>query len=392
MPSGHPGNYTTLTDVTTGQTCSAATALRTEVEMSNERHRILEDAISPFVETVDGYFPRPWFTRHDPMDCTLLLVGASSAKSFPAGDLQKSDLMNALFNRAGTSCCDLYQRFVASPSPSRQNLDRAIQVLEDAGWRVMQTNVTCASAALDSQISPEARRNGTELFKAVMNHVPWRAMVIFGSGAAKRFRRITGVEMPPMADADAQPIAGLLGGKPFFVIPTLAYPGYRSSVWRCVSRCVSALDDLDLAKPNNGECRPNIQRAGPALSPRQPLQRPAPIVLLVGTDTALQAAARGLDLLLADHPELELRSGSSQISLWAPLQRRLFRIKRQGSRVDLLIHRDILAYCEIARDHFDMAPHKNTDFLRLFSDDTSAVKALLNRIRQCLDRVDLASI
>lgn len=359
--------------------------------MSGERHHMLEDAISPFVEPVDGYFPRPWFTRHDPMDCTLLLVGASSAKAFPADSLRKSDFMDALFSRADKSCRDLYQRFAASPSPTRRNLDRAIGVLEDAGWQVMQTNVTCASGSLDSRISPEARRNGAELFKAVMDHVPWRAMVIFGSGAAKRFQRIAGTEMPPMVDADARPIAGLLGGKPFFVIPTLAYPGYRSSVWRCVDRCVSALNDLCLAEQDKAGCRPSIQAETSFMPPEQPLQRPA-VVSLVGADAALQAAARELDQLLADHPELELRTASSQLSLWAPSQRRLFRIKRQGSRVDLLIRRDTLAYCETACDDLDMAPHKNTDFLRLFSDDASAVKALLKRIRDRLDRVDLASL
>lgn len=202
-----------------------------------------EDRIRALTSPRNGIYPRPWTADTDPMPADVLIVGASSARTFRVADVGNHEqFVDALWNRNGKTCRAMYDAATSKPSLTRPNLDRLSQMLATHGLRSLQTNVTCASASYDADVSQDDRAHGTALFKTVVTHVPWRAMILHGAGAGKRFGRAFGVSIPSVpSPEDAAPVWTTIYDRPVFVSPTLAYPGYRTSVWPYLERVVAAI-------------------------------------------------------------------------------------------------------------------------------------------------------
>lgn len=201
-----------------------------------------EDRIRAMTVARAGAYPRPWTTETDPEQADVLIVGASSAKTFRIEDVGSHDhFLDALWNRNGQSCRAMYDAATTKPSRTRPNLDRLSRMLADIGLSSLQTNVACASAPSDAEVSPEDRTHGTALFKAVVAHVPWKVMIVDGVGASERLGRAFGMAMPPVPSPDSKPVQTTIDGRPVFVSPTLAPPSYRSSVWPYLERVVAAI-------------------------------------------------------------------------------------------------------------------------------------------------------
>lgn len=135
----------------------------------------------------------------------------------------------------------MYNAATARPSRTRPNLDRLSRMLTARGLSSLQTNVACASAHYDGELSNDDRAHGTEVFKAVVAHVPWQAMIVYGVGASERFGRAFGISMPAVPSPDAVPKRVNLQGRTVFVSPTLAPPSYRTSVWPYLEQVVEAI-------------------------------------------------------------------------------------------------------------------------------------------------------
>lgn len=207
-----------------------------------------EDRIRAMTVPRDGAYPRPWTTDTDPEHADVLIVGASSAKTFRVADVGNHEqFLDALWNRNGQTCRAMYDAATAKPSPTRPNLDRLSQMLAAHGLTSLQTNVTCASARYDAEVSEKDRAHGTLLFRTVLTRVPWRAMIIYGVGATERFGREFGVAMPPVPSPDTEPVLRAIYDRPVFISPTLASPGYRTSVWPYLERVVTAIVGLPKA-------------------------------------------------------------------------------------------------------------------------------------------------
>lgn len=203
-----------------------------------------EDCIRAMTTPRHDTYPRPWTTDTDPGQVNVLIVGASSAKTFHTADVGSHDhFLDALWNRNGQTCRAMYNAATIKPSRTRPNLDRLSGMLAARGLTSLQTNVTCASGRYDAEVPDEDRVHGTELFKAVVAHVPWKAMIVYGVGASKQFGRAFGVAMPPVPSADSPPVWTTIQGRPVFVSPTLAFPGYLASVWPYIERVVAAITD-----------------------------------------------------------------------------------------------------------------------------------------------------
>ena len=201
-----------------------------------------EDIIRTMTLPRRGAYPRPWMTDTDPDQVKVLIVGASSAKTFHCADVGTHDqFLDALWNRNGRTCSGMYASATNQPSKTRPNLDRLSEMLAARGLTSMQTNISCASAPYDADLSAEDRAHGTEIFKAVVEHVPWRAMIVHGVGASKRFGRAFGMAMPKVPTPDSAPVQVRLRGRAVFVSPTLAPPSYRTSVWPYLERVVEAI-------------------------------------------------------------------------------------------------------------------------------------------------------
>jgi hypothetical protein len=197
------------------------------------------DRIRALTVPRDGIYSRPWTTDTDPSQADVLIVGASSAKTFYVADVgDHEQFLDALWNRNGLTCRAMYDAATAKPSPTRPNLDRLSQMLAANGLTSLQTNVTCASARYDAEISEKDRSHGTLLFKTVVAHVSWKAIIIYGVGATKRFGKAFGLLMPEVPSPASAPVSRVVYDRPVFVSPTLASPGYRTSVWPYLERVV----------------------------------------------------------------------------------------------------------------------------------------------------------
>ena len=202
----------------------------------------LEDQIRTLTAARQGVYPRPWTTDTDPERVDVLIVGASSAKPFRAADVGNHDqFIDALWNRNGRKCRTMYEAATVKPSRTRPNLDRLSEMLTARGFSSLQTNVTCASAPYDSLIGKEDRDHGAEIFKTVVSHVPWKAMIVYGVGACRSFGRIFELAMPPVPSTPTSPAYTTFRNRPVFVSPTLAAPGYRTSVWPYLEQVVKAI-------------------------------------------------------------------------------------------------------------------------------------------------------
>lgn len=232
-----------------------------------------EHLIRALTKPRSGTYPRPWTTDTDPEKADILIVGASSAKTFHVADVGDHDqFIDALWNRNGRTCRAMYDAATTKPSKTRPNLDKLSEMLAAHGLTSLQTNVSCASARYDADISEEDRAHGTEIFKAVVAHVPWRALIVYGVGASERFGRAFDVSMPPVPLPDSPPVRTKVYGRDVFVSPTLAPPRYRTSVWPYLERVVAIL--ADNIPPAEASIRTSISRPEPMqekMSPSTPV-------------------------------------------------------------------------------------------------------------------------
>jgi hypothetical protein len=202
----------------------------------------LEERVRALTEPRGGVFPRPWMTDTDPEKVEVLIVGASSAKTFRAADVgSHDDFIDCLWNRNGKTCKGMYEAATTKPSRTRPNLDKLSRMLAERGLSSLQTNVACASAPYDALLSREDRAQGTALFKTVVSYVPWRAMMVYGVGASERFGTLFGISMPPIPSPNSEARKVTLSARPVFISPTLAPPSYRNTVWPYLERVVEEI-------------------------------------------------------------------------------------------------------------------------------------------------------
>jgi hypothetical protein len=82
-----------------------------------------EDRIRAVTGPRDGAYPRPWTTDTDPALTDVLIVGASSAKTFRVADVGNHEqFLDALWNRNGQTCRAMYDAATARPSSTIANI------------------------------------------------------------------------------------------------------------------------------------------------------------------------------------------------------------------------------------------------------------------------------
>lgn len=203
---------------------------------------MLEDRIRALTKKRNGAYPRPWMTDIDPEQADVLIVGASSAETFHVAAIGSHDqFIDALWNRNGLTCRRMYDAATTKPSRTRPNLDRLSGMLAEHKLTSLQTNVACASGRSDAKVPKKERAHGTELFKAVMMHVPWKAMILYGVRVSKRFGIALDLNMPSVPPPDSAPVSVQFHGRPVYISPTLAFSGYRTSVWPYLGRVVAEI-------------------------------------------------------------------------------------------------------------------------------------------------------
>lgn len=346
----------------------------------------LERRIRAMTVPRHGIYPRPWMTDADPDHADVLIVGASSAKTFHVADVGDHErFLDSLWNRNGQTCRTMYDAATTKPSRTRPNLDRLSEMLSTEGLTSLQTNVTCVSAPYDAQVRKEARAYGTELFKAVVAQVPWRAMIVYGVGAAERFGRALGVTMPPVPPPDSEPVWTTVQERPVFVSPTLAFPQYKRSVWLYLERVVATL-----AKIQEGRDAPVIRsyRSSTELPSRNPHEDADPHGKLPKPDQFNASAANFLVWRrmqeIAAGSGLSFDPGTTQASLFGAPELentdRVFRHAFTASKADILLRKDVFSLDVELQDAGDWKPHRGKAFQRLRTDDLQLLGRILDAV------------
>ena len=348
-----------------------------------------EDLIRVMTNRRSGDYPRPWMTDMDPGQADVLIVGASSAKTFRVADVGNHDqFIDALWNRNGRTCRAMYDAATTKRSRTRPNLDRLSTMLDECGLTWLQTNVSCASARYDNEVSKEDRAHGTKLFKVVVEHVPWRAMIVYGVGASKRFGLAFDVEMPPVPSPDSAPTQVTVRGRTVFVSPTLAPPSYRTSVWPYLERVVAAIANGGAATDTfAAQSKPPLTSYPPTLRPRpdgisscapaKPTDfKKSPANDLVwqrmheiAEASSLAFVPRRQQAKLTDGPEFSSTT-------------RVFRHKFNTVKPDLLVREDVLKCDEGLLEVAAWTTHKTPVFRAVRTDDLQLLGRILDAVEE----------
>lgn len=192
-----------------------------------------ERAIHEATLPLNGQLPRPWMTDlSDPLSAEVFIVGRNPARSYDAGVLSHARHLDALFNRNGESCRELYQEISGTPSPTRNNIDQFRSLLREAGiTRILETNVICYSSPMSADLAAAkhagGRRAGEEIFRLLLGAVRPRVLIAHGSGTIKDLGRILGVQLPNAPEQSGMPVTAEVDGMRLILLPSLAPPAWN---------------------------------------------------------------------------------------------------------------------------------------------------------------------
>lgn len=333
----------------------------------------------------NGAYPRPWTTDSDPTAVDVLIVGASSAKKFYVADVGSHEqFLDGLWNRNGRTCRAMYDAATKRPSRTRGNLDRLSAMLAVRGLTSMQTNVSCASAPYDAEVSNEDRIHGTELFKAVVEYVPWKVMIVYGAGASEALGRAFGVVMPMVPDPQSPAVWTTIHERPVYVSPTLAYPAYRSTVWTYLSSVVAAANGgWHVARPSSEPISAPSAGLPYSIESRNFKREEGTPATLYPT-AANQLVWRRMKAVVVT-TGLKLYAGTGQARLdGAPELSGTTRVFRHGfvkAKPDLLLREDVFAFDPALRSELEWTTHSNPIFLRVRSDDLVVLDRIMAAVK-----------
>lgn len=204
-------------------------------------NQTFEDIIRELTQPINDQYPRPWMTKlQNPLQAKVFIVGKNQAKTFSVQQVGSHNrFIDALFNRNGESCRDLYNRVANTPSPTRLNIDSLTSHLEQRGiCEILETNVICYSTPMSSNLTQiphrEGKQRGTEIFRTLLSYIRPLILIAHGAGTRKELGRVLGtsfISEPKQADQVIYQRVTYENYEPIcFIIPSLALPAYNG--WR----------------------------------------------------------------------------------------------------------------------------------------------------------------
>ena len=218
---------------------------------AKEKREKLREAIRELTCPINGQYPRPWMVEGNPAEAEVFLVGKNQKNQFTTSDiLTPSDIpthdesthdefLDAHFNCGDPNDCRaLYDKATrGNPSRTRKNIDRLRDYLREEGvTKVLETNVICYSTSMSADLRRSehsgGQLRGCEIFRAVLDGVRPKALVVFGVGAAEKLGKTLGGSLPaPIHHPEFKACPTLLqvewGQVGVLVIPSLAPPKWN---------------------------------------------------------------------------------------------------------------------------------------------------------------------
>ena len=201
---------------------------------------VFEQAIHQLTQPLNGQYPRPWMTKlTNPQEAEVFIVGKNQRNGYDCATLGSHQRhLDALFNRNGESCRQMYNEMTAGKaSPTRKNTDKFVQMLETRGvTEILETNVICYSTPMSADLRLEKHtggaRRGEEIFRFLLAEIQPKVLVVHGAGSAKNFAGVLGYNLggEPISPDDLR--IHDVGGVLVAVIPSLAPPAFNKwSSW-----------------------------------------------------------------------------------------------------------------------------------------------------------------
>ncbi len=194
-----------------------------------------ESAIAQLTQPINGQFPRPWMTDlSDPLSANVFIVGKNQRNGYDTSRLNHERHFNALFNRNGQSCRELYDELTQNKrSPTRQHTDRFRQLLEGVGvTRILETNVVCYSTPMSADLKRLEHTGGTdigsEIFLTLLDFIKPRVLIAHGAGTCKALGKLLNTALPALPTEPASVVFTVVGATTVFVVPSLAPPKWNT--------------------------------------------------------------------------------------------------------------------------------------------------------------------
>ena len=194
----------------------------------------LERAIRELTRPLNGQYPRPWMTDlPNPEAAEVFIVGRNQAKAYDADRLGSHDRhLDALFNRNGESCRDMYLEMADKPSRTRANIESLTRRLQQHGVsKVLETNVICYSSPMSADLRSSGHaggaKRGEDIFRTLLAQIKPRVLIAHGAGTLADLEGVLGqpVATAPEGPGDVRSVR--VQEMTVFPIPSLAPPGYN---------------------------------------------------------------------------------------------------------------------------------------------------------------------
>jgi hypothetical protein len=223
----------------------ASAALESASLMIARPAEALETLIRGLTQPVNGQYPRPWMTgMKRPEEARVFIVGHNQARAFPVEKVGDHDAyMDALYNRNGKSCRELYNNICGDEGSStgRKNIDALREGLTNLGIDdVVETNVICYSTPMGKDLTHPNHQGGKEagraIFRGILEIIRPLVLIAHGVATKRELERVLSRGLPEAACNQDAPVPRVrvstqLGGGPYepivFVIPSLVPPEWN---------------------------------------------------------------------------------------------------------------------------------------------------------------------
>jgi len=128
-----------------------------------------------------------------PENARVFTVGCNPRNPYPTDKVSHQEHVEALLNRNGRRCGDLYERLTGEPSRTRENIDAFVDTLAQHDIHdVIQTNAVCYatkdSKCLKYPEHAEGLLAGRKAFHEVLHYIRPHVVIIFGSNTISHLR------------------------------------------------------------------------------------------------------------------------------------------------------------------------------------------------------------
>jgi hypothetical protein len=192
----------------------------------------LEKALQKLTIPVLDQYPRPWMTNlQDPMGADVFVVGANQATPHKVDEVGPHErFINAMLNRSGQTCRDLYTEVRRSPSGTRGHSDRFVDMLKEEGiTAIVETNSVCFATEKEFKRvrraeNAEGLRVGKKLFDEILRIIQPCLLIVHGKGTVDSLRKDHRIPAPNPPSRPTDFPQAQVGGTKIFVIPSLGKP------------------------------------------------------------------------------------------------------------------------------------------------------------------------